>query len=63
MAPATQARGTQASGARAGFPYVNEVSGSIEPYRAMPLLAISHTLKANGLATKDPTYWGNTCFD
>jgi hypothetical protein len=31
-----------AGGARAGFQYVNEVSGAIEPYRAMPLLAISN---------------------
>jgi hypothetical protein len=36
------------------FQYVNEVSGSIEPYRAMPLLAISNTLNANGLATSAP---------
>ena len=44
-----------------GFQYVNEVSGSIEPYRAMPLLAISNTLNANGLATSAPKFWGNSC--
>src|ERR1035437_6272302 len=49
-------------GARAGFQYVNEFSGSIEPYRAMPLLAISNTLNANGLATSAPKFWGNSCF-
>src|ERR1035437_10176015 len=49
-------------GARAGFQYVNEVSGSIEPYRAMPLLAISNTLNANGLATSAPKFWGNSCY-
>jgi hypothetical protein len=37
---------------RPGFQYVNEVSGAIEPYRALPLLAISNTLNANGLATR-----------
>jgi hypothetical protein len=32
-------------GARAGFQYVNEVPGAIEPYgAAMPLLAISNAL-------------------
>ena len=44
-----------------GFQYVNEVSGPIEPYRAMPLLAISNTLNANGLATSAPKFWGNSC--
>jgi hypothetical protein len=48
-------------GARAGFQYVNEVSGSIEPYRAMPLLEISNTLNGNGLATSAPKLWGNSC--
>jgi hypothetical protein len=47
-------------GARAGFQYVNEVSGSIEPYRAMPLLAISNTLNADGLATSAPKFWENS---
>jgi hypothetical protein len=43
-----------------GFQYVNEVSGSIDPYRAMPLLVISNTLNANGLATSAPRFWGNS---
>jgi|ERR1035437_5125896 hypothetical protein len=47
-------------GARAGFQYVNEVSGAIEPYRAMPLLAISNTLNANGLATSASKNCGET---
>jgi hypothetical protein len=42
-----------------GFQYVTEVSGPIEPYRAVPLLANSHTLNANGLATSAPRSWGN----
>src|ERR1035441_3361273 len=37
-----------------------EVSGSIEPYRAMPLLAISNTLNADGLATSAPKFWENS---
>jgi hypothetical protein len=49
-------------GARTGFQYVNEVSGAIEQYRATPLLAISNTLNANGLATSAPKFWGNSCF-
>ena len=44
-------------GARAGFQHVKKASGSIEPYRAMPLLAISNTVNANGLAT----YPANLC--
>jgi hypothetical protein len=48
-------------GARTGFQYVNEVSGAIEQYRATPLLAISNTLNANGLATSAPKFWGNSC--
>ena len=48
-------------GARAGFQHVKKASGSIEPYRAMPLLAISDTLNANGLATSAPKFWGNSC--
>src|SRR5665647_12159 len=48
-------------GARAGFQYVNEVSGSIEPYRAMPLLAISNTLNTNVLATSATKFWVNSC--
>src|ERR1035437_4423965 len=50
-------------GARAGFQHVKKASGSIEPYRAMPLLAISNTLNANGLATSAPKFWGNSCFE
>jgi hypothetical protein len=44
-----------------GFQYVNEVSGSIEPYRAMPLLANSNMLNANELATSTPKFWGKSC--
>jgi hypothetical protein len=43
-----------------GFQYVNEISGAIEPYRAMPLLANNNTLNANGLATSAPRFWGNS---
>jgi hypothetical protein len=46
---------------RPGFQYVNEVSGSIEPYRAMPLSANSNTLNANGLAASAPRFWVNSC--
>jgi hypothetical protein len=45
-----------------GFQYVNEVSGPIEPHRAMPLLANSNTLNANGLATSAPNFRENSCF-
>src|ERR1035437_9746870 len=54
-------RSFASGGARAGFQYVNEVSGSIEPYGAMPLLAIGNTLNANGLVTSAPKFWGNSC--
>ena len=43
-----------------GYQYVNEVSGPIEPYRAMPLLANDNTLNANGLAARTPEFWGNS---
>ena len=43
------------------FQYVSEVSGVIEPYRAMPLLAISNTLNANGLATGAPQFREDSC--
>jgi hypothetical protein len=45
-----------------GFQDVNEVSGPIEPYRAVPLLANSNALNANGLATSASEFRGNSCW-